>query len=136
MPGSKHSQNQLSDPHPTGSGLVKAAYNTGRERGASATPAPTVFSPQPNRGVVGQVESMNPNPYGHGSSFTTPNGNLRSDPSSQHTSPHHRNSSSSTHQSNRSQTSSSQYGGSQHQGANLSPNNRVSFAFVNHFCRC
>ncbi|EPE27166.1 hypothetical protein GLAREA_03080 [Glarea lozoyensis ATCC 20868] len=128
MPGGKHSHNQHSDSQPSGSGLVKAVYDTGRERGASATPAPPTFSPQGNRRPAQQTDNMNPSHSHSGSIHTpsrTPNRNFPSMPSSQQTSPHHRNSSNSTHQSRPSQTSSSQFGGSQQQGANVSPSSQI-----------
>ncbi|KAH8672656.1 hypothetical protein BGZ60DRAFT_429975 [Tricladium varicosporioides] len=62
-------QTNRSDPHPTVSGLVKAAFQTGRERGASATPAPSVISPAPNRGLQfpRHLQNMNSGPPSHSS---------------------------------------------------------------------
>lgn len=62
-------QTNRSDPHPTASGLVKAAFQTGRERGASATPAPSVISPAPNRGFQfpRHLQNMNSGPPSHSS---------------------------------------------------------------------
>jgi hypothetical protein len=133
MPGGKRSENQHSNFPPTGSGLVKAVYDTGRGRGASATPAPMDLSPQATRRVPRQLENMssfyNQNSNNQ-SPDRTPNSHLRSGSSSQQSSPHHRQSSVSTHQSRPSQTSSSQYGGSQQQGTNVSPNTSVSLTFI------
>jgi hypothetical protein len=44
-------------PHP--SGLIRAVNDTGRTRGSSATPAPAVVSPRPNRGYQAQIDQMN-----------------------------------------------------------------------------
>jgi hypothetical protein len=48
---------QSDSPHP--SGLIRAVNNTGRTRGSSATPTPSVVSPTPNRGYQAQIERMN-----------------------------------------------------------------------------
>jgi hypothetical protein len=47
-----------SDPRPT-SGLLKALMETGRTKGSSATPAPPVISPNPNRDFQAQLDKMN-----------------------------------------------------------------------------
>ena len=41
------------------SSLIRALNNTARTRGSSATPAPAVVSPTPNRGYQSQIEQMN-----------------------------------------------------------------------------
>jgi len=48
------------DPHPAGApkGLIKALLETGRTKGSSATPAPQVVSPNPNRAMQAQIEKM------------------------------------------------------------------------------
>jgi hypothetical protein len=47
-----------SDTRPA-SGLLKALMETGRTKGSSATPAPQVISPNPNRAFGAQIEKMN-----------------------------------------------------------------------------
>jgi hypothetical protein len=133
MPGGRNPENQYFNSSPTRSGLVKAVYDTGRGRGASATPAPTDSSPQGNRRGPRQTDNMNSTqnqPNSNQSPSRTPNDHLRSGSSSLQSSPHHRQSSVSTHQSRPSQTSSSQYGGSQQPVNTLSPNSPVSLTFI------
>jgi hypothetical protein len=46
------------DTRPT-SGLLKALMETGRTKGSSATPAPSVISPNPDRDFQAQIDKMN-----------------------------------------------------------------------------
>jgi hypothetical protein len=56
--------NTQSDHRPT-SGLLKALLDTGRTKGSSATPAPPVISPNPNRDFQTQLDKMNNTSHSH-----------------------------------------------------------------------
>jgi hypothetical protein len=98
QPTSKQPTTQ-SDPHPS-SGLMKALIDTGRTKGSSATPAPPVISPTPNRAYQFQIERMNNASHvrDNQSQDTSP-ANLRYGSSSQRQTLHNRNMSSTTQQS-------------------------------------
>jgi hypothetical protein len=82
-------------PHP--SGLIRAVNDTGRTRGSSATPAPAVVSPRPNRGYQAQIDQMNPVSNHQGNrnyQNASPSNTVQSTSSSQNKRVHDRNMSS------------------------------------------